>query len=127
MFAFGSPDTAFVSPRHALYPHMTVFKNVQGDLMLRGWSREEIAARIKEMESWPWLSPIFYRACRDLTTEELYLAALARALAPEPGKLLAELPENASEKIESALDHIKNILSLKVTPKKTGTAWNRQI
>ena len=29
MFAFGSPDTAFVSPRHALYPHMTIYKNIE--------------------------------------------------------------------------------------------------
>ena len=127
MFAFGSSDTAFVSPRHALYPHMTVFKNVLGDLSLRGWSADEIKARTKEMESWPWLSPIFYRACRELNEEELYLATLARALAPEPEKLLVELPEDPSAAISQTLDHVKKITSITITPKKTGTAWNRQI
>ena len=115
MFAFGSQDTAFVSPRHALYPHMTVFKNVQGDLTLRGWRADEIKARTKEMESWPWLSPIFYRACRELTKEELYLAALARALAPKPEKLLVELPEDPSHAISQAMDHVKNITAITVT------------
>ena len=124
MFAFGSQDTAFVSPRHALYPHMTVFKNVQGDLVLRGKSADEIKERISEMEDWPWLSPIFYRACRELTKEELYLAALARALAPEPEKLLIELPEDPSPAVSQALDHVKNISSITITKKKTGTAWN---
>ena len=127
MFAFGSSDTAFVSPRHALYPHMTVFKNVLGDLSLRGWNADEIKARTKEMESWPWLSPIFYRACRELNEEELYLAALARALAPEPEKLLLELPEKPSPRISEAIAHIKNLFALRITNNKTGTAWNRQI
>jgi ABC-type sugar transport system ATPase subunit len=127
MFAFGSSDTAFVSPRHALYPHMTVFKNVLGDLSLRGWNADEIKARTKEMESWPWLSPIFYRACRELNEEELYLAALARALAPEPEKLLLELPEKPSPRISEAIAHIKNLFTLTITNNKTGTAWNRQI
>ena len=124
MFAFGSSDTAFVSPRHALYPHMTVFKNVQGDLVLRGKSGDEIGKRIAEMENWPWLSPIFYKACRELTKEELYLAALARALAPKPEKLLVELPEDPSHAISQALDHVKNITAVTITKKKTGTAWN---
>ena len=124
MFAFGSSDTAFVSPRHALYPHMTVFKNVQGDLVLRGRSADEIRERIAEMETWPWLSPILYKACRELNEEELYLAALARALAPEPEKLLVELPEDPSPAISQALEHVKNLISITITQKKTGTAWN---
>ena len=94
---------------------MTVFKNVQGDLALRGWRADEIKARTKEMESWPWLSPIFYRACRELTKEELYLAALARALAPKPEKLLVELPEDPSHAISQAMDHVKNITAITVT------------
>ena len=127
MFAFGSSDTAFVSQRHALYPHMTVFKNVQGDLALRGWSQDEIKARIAEMENWPWLSPILYKACRDLDEEELYLAALSRAIGPNPEKLLLELPEKPSVRISEAIAHIKNLFALTITNNKTGTAWNRQI
>ena len=107
MFAFGSPDTAFVSPRHALYPHMTVFKNVLGDLSLRGWNADEIKARTAEMEQWPWLSPIFYKACRELNEEELYLAALARAAASKAPALLCELPDDPSEKITDAIEHLK--------------------
>jgi ABC-type Fe3+/spermidine/putrescine transport system ATPase subunit len=94
---------------------MTVFKNVLGDLSLRGYTADEIKARTKEMESWPWLSPIFYRACRELNKEELYLAALARALAPEPEKLLVELPEEPSPSISQALDHVKNITAVTIT------------
>ncbi len=127
MFAFGSPDTAFVSPRHALYPHMTVFKNVAGDLSLRGWSAGEIKARISEMESWPWLSPIFYKACRELAEDELFLAALARALASGPAKLVCEIPEEPSPGVARALDHVKQIVSLTLTSKKTGTAWSDKI
>ena len=125
MFAFGSADTAFVSPRHALYPHMTVFKNVLGDLMLRGYTSDEIKARTAEMESWPWLSPIFYKACRELTEDELYLAALARAVASQAPILLCELPENQSEKISDALEHLKTQLTVRIAPPNTGTAWSK--
>ena len=125
MFAFGSPDTAFVSPRHALYPHMTVFKNVLGDLSLRGYTSDEIKARTTEMESWPWLSPIFYKACRELTEEELYLAALARAAASQAPILLCELPENPSETLMNAIEHLKTQFTVKIASPNTGTAWSK--
>lgn len=79
------------------------------------------------MESWPWLSPIFYKACRELSEEELYLAALSRAIGPNPEKLLLELPEKPSPRISEAIAHIKNLFALTITNNKTGTAWNRQI
>ena len=126
MFAFGSPDTAFVSPRHALYPHMTVFKNVLGDLSLRGWNADEIKARTAEMEQWPWLSPIFYKACRELNEEELYLAAIARAAASKAPALLCELPDDPSEKITDAIEHLKTQFTITIAPPKTGTAWSKQ-
>lgn len=126
MFAFGSADTAFVSPRHALYPHMTIFKNVLGDLMLRGWSADEIKARTKDLENWPWLSPIFYKACRELSDEELYLAALARAAASKAPAILCELPAEPSEKILNAIEHLKTQFTVTIAPPKTGTAWSKQ-
>lgn len=126
MFAFGSADTAFVSPRHALYPHMTVFKNVTGDLSLRGWSADEIKARTTEMEQWPWLSPIFYKACRELSEEELYLAALARAAASKAKSITCEPPSEHSELITNAIEHLRSQFTITLASPFTGTAWEKQ-
>lgn len=122
MFAFGSKDTAFVSPRLALYPHLTIFKNVLGTLLLRGWSEEKIKERIAALEKLPWLQKIFYVTVKDLDAEQKFLGALARALAPEPKKILVELPSDASENLKEIFSQITKETPVTFVPKNFGTA-----
>lgn len=128
MFTFGSTDEAFLGPRYALYPHLTVFKNIQGDLLLRGWDSRRIKDRIAAMEVWPWLAPILYVTYQELPEKQRFLAALARAVAPGPEKLALELPPATTlqdPELAQAIGHLRTAekIIIRQVPPETGTAW----
>ncbi|MEL6616327.1 MAG: ABC transporter ATP-binding protein [Bacteroidota bacterium] len=83
-------DIGFVFQDHALFPHLSVAQNV--GFGLRGWSRSDKAARVKEIIGRVGLSGLEDRAPHALSGGQQQRVALARALAPRPRLLLLDEP-----------------------------------
>lgn len=80
----------FVFQRSALWPHMTVAQNVA--FPLQGWSRREAARRVSEMLAATELEDLAGRYPGQLSGGEARRAALARAVAARPQRLLLDEP-----------------------------------
>ena len=55
-------DIAMVFQHYALYPHMSVYKNMAFSLVMRGYSKAEIDARVREAAALLELSDLLERA-----------------------------------------------------------------
>ncbi len=75
---------------YALFPHMTVFKNIA--FGLRGCSRQELEQRVRESLQMVDLSDIAQRYPHELSGGQQQRVALARALAPGPQVVLLDEP-----------------------------------
>ncbi|RYZ54065.1 MAG: ABC transporter ATP-binding protein [Proteobacteria bacterium] len=81
-----------VFQNYALWPHMTVYKNIEYGLKLRKLSKEEIKARIDEVVSITHLGAFVDRLPGQLSGGQQQRVALARALAIRPNVLLLDEP-----------------------------------
>ncbi|MCS7106695.1 MAG: ABC transporter ATP-binding protein [Acidilobaceae archaeon] len=107
-----------VFQNYALWPHMTVFDNVAFGLRMRGWARQDIARRVKEVLELVKLSGMESRYPTQLSGGQQQRVALARALAPSPSVLLMDEPlSNLDAKLREELRHeLRSILrSLRIT------------
>ncbi len=77
---------------YALWPHMTVFKNIAYGLKLRRWDRKDIKRRVEQVLDVVGLEGLEHRLPSELSGGQMQRVAVARSLAPEPAVLLFDEP-----------------------------------
>lgn len=85
-------DVGIVFQNYALFPHMTVAKNVEYGLVNIGMKRQERAGRVQDMLRRVELQQLAARYPRELSGGQQQRVALARALALQPKVLLLDEP-----------------------------------
>lgn len=97
-------DIAMVFQNYALYPHMTVAKNMGFSLMLRGANKSEIDTRVKRAAEILGLMPLLERFPRQLSGGQRQRVAMGRAIVREPQVFLFDEPlSNLDAKLRVAM------------------------
>ena len=100
---------AMVFQSYALYPHMTVSKNIAFPLKAQGVPRAEIPFKVEWAASLFGIEKLLHRKPRELSGGERQRVALARALVREPSVFLLDEPlSNLDAKLRaSARDELQ--------------------
>src|SRR3989344_5466401 len=77
-------DIAMVFQNYALYPHMTVYENMAFGLKLRGYSKREIEARVKEAAEILNMGSLLQRKPKELSGGQRQRVAVGRAIVRKP-------------------------------------------
>ena len=77
-------DIAMVFQNYALYPHMTVYKNMAFGLKLRHYPRAEIEARVKEAAEILGITHLLERKPKALSGGQRQRVAVGRAIVRKP-------------------------------------------
>lgn len=85
-------DIAMVFQNYALYPHMTVYKNMAFGLRLRKVPQEEIDKRVKEAAEILGLQALLDRKPKQLSGGQRQRVALGRAIVRKPKVFLFDEP-----------------------------------
>ncbi|MCH7873168.1 MAG: ATP-binding cassette domain-containing protein, partial [Planctomycetes bacterium] len=85
-------DVAMVFQNYALYPHMTVFKNMAFGLKMRRMPKTEIAARVAETADLLGIGHLLDRKPGSLSGGEQQRVALGRAIVRTPAVFLFDEP-----------------------------------
>ena len=106
-------NTAMVFQSYALYPHMTVFGNIEFPLRMAGAPKQERAKKVKEVAEFLGISELLNRKPSELSGGQQQRVALARALVREPEVFLLDEPlSNLDAKIRTQMRfELKKLLS----------------
>ncbi len=85
-------DIAMVFQNYALYPHMTVYKNMSFPLENFGYTVEEAHKRIVEVAELLQITPLLQRKPTELSGGQQQRVALGRAIVREPKVFLMDEP-----------------------------------
>ena len=85
-------DIAMVFQNYALYPHMTVYENMAFGLKLRGYSKKEIEARVKEAAEILNMGSLMQRKPKELSGGQRQRVAVGRAIVRKPKVFLFDEP-----------------------------------
>lgn len=85
-------NTGMVFQNYALFPHMTVFKNVAFGLEARGVSKPDIKKRVRDALKLVNLADYDHRKVTELSGGQQQRVAIARAIVIEPVILLLDEP-----------------------------------
>jgi len=100
----GERDIAMVFQNYALYPHMTVRKNMEYGLRNQGMPKTEIAARVKEAAATLQIERFLDRKPRQLSGGQRQRVAMGRAIVREPSVFLFDEPlSNLDAKLRTQL------------------------
>ena len=85
-------NIAMVFQNYALYPHMSVFKNMAYSLKLKGMSKDDITKRVNETASLLQLENLLHRRPSELSGGQRQRVAMGRAIVREPAVFLFDEP-----------------------------------
>ena len=85
-------NVGLIFQSYALWPHMTVYKNIAYGLRLRKWDKNRIADRVREVLAVVGLEGMEDRLPSQLSGGQMQRVAVARSIAAAPGVLLFDEP-----------------------------------
>src|SRR5256712_3066169 len=102
-------NVAMVFQSYALYPHLTVERNISFPLRAQGMAREKIGPSVQKAASMFGIERLLHRKPRQLSGGERQRVALARAMVREPDVFLLDEPlSNLDAKLRtSARDELQ--------------------
>jgi multiple sugar transport system ATP-binding protein len=83
---------AMVFQSYALYPHMTVYRNIAFGLKFSGGRKAEVDAKVRRTAEILHLTPLLNRKPRDLSGGQRQRVAIGRAIVREPSVFLFDEP-----------------------------------
>ena len=106
-------NVAMVFQSYALYPHMTVFGNIEFPLRMSGVPKEERIRKVREVAEFLGIDSLLNRKPSELSGGQQQRVALARALVREPQVFLLDEPlSNLDAKIRTQMRfELKRLLS----------------
>jgi sn-glycerol 3-phosphate transport system ATP-binding protein len=111
-------DIAMVFQNYALYPHMTVYKNMAYGLRIRGMPKTEIEKRVQQAARILELTEFLNRKPRELSGGQRQRVAMGRCIVREPKVFLFDEPLSnldAKLRVQMRLEIRKLHEDLKVT------------
>ena len=110
-------NVGMVFQSYALFPHLTVRRNIAYGLTIAKFSKGEIDGRIKELATVLKIHPLLDRYPNELSGGQRQRVAIARALARRPGLLLLDeamsaLDKNLREEVQIELSLLLRQLAM---------------
>mgnify|MGYP000291882649 FL=1 len=85
-------DVGFLFQNYALWPHMTIFKNISFGLENLKWNKSKIKNRVEELLVLLKIEPLADRYPSELSGGQQQRVAIARTMAPNPKVLFMDEP-----------------------------------